>query len=449
MKIKHSDDIVIAGAVRTPIGQVNKSLSNILSWELGRMAGDELLKRTGIPKDKVEAVIAAEIGQSSKSPNTARVISIALGLPLEIPAMTVANNCVSSFESIVEGLRRVMLGEQETVIAMGTESMSNFPIYLDNARKSSKTANTEKLKANIAMLPELEKDGIKFIDAIAEGLTDPATGIMMIETGEIAVQNYSLSKESLDEFAHKSFKNALEALNAGKYDKYMMKMKIDGADFDKDEYIMSKSAFVEKPERFAKAGALYEGMIMPLKEFYDKFGKWINKPYSPDLKAGVSLFNACPQSDGAGAVLITTRKNADKLGLPVLAKFTSYSMYGVHPAYMGIGMASAAREALKFAGLGIKDIDVFEVHEAFAATAMGTMHEMTKNMGLDILSRYEKGDVNPNGGTLALGHPLGATGIRVLINMIMDLDQNPSAKRSMGTICAGGGVAGAIIIERA
>ena len=450
MKINHSDDIVIAGILRTPIGQVNKSLSRYLSYQLGEMVAKELLNRTGIDKNKIESVVTAEIGQSSKAPNVARVISVLLGLPLEIPALTVANNCVSSFEAVAEAIRRVLLNEQEVNLVIGTESMSNYPIYLDNARRNSKTATPEKIMQNLDKLPELEAEGIKFIDAVFEGLTDPATGIMMIETGEIAAQNYNLSKDDLDDFAYQSYKNAYEALEAGKYDNYIMKMEIDGKTFDKDEYIMSKKGFAQKRERFAKASPIYEEPYYKggMKAFYENFGQYINKPYSDDVKGGVTLFNACPQSDGAGALILTTRKKAEELGLPIQAKIVSYAMKGVHPAHMGIGMAYAAEQALKDAGLQESDIAKFEIHEAFAATAMGTIKEMTDKLGINMMARYEKGDINPNGGTLALGHPLGATGIRVLINMIMDLDQNPDARYVQGAICAGGGVAGSFIIER-
>jgi acetyl-CoA C-acetyltransferase len=273
MKIQHSDDIVIAGTLRTPIGQINKSLAGYQSYELGKMVAEELIKKTGIPKEKIEAVITAEIGQSSKAPNVSRVISVALGLPVEIPALTIANNCVSSFEAIVEAVRRVLLNEQEVILVIGTETMSNFPIYLNNARRNPKTANTGKLMKNLDKLEELEKDDIKFVDSIIEGLTDPATGIMMIETGEIAAQNYDLSKETLDDFAYKSYKNSYDALTAGKYDKYMMKMQIKEKEFDKDEFIMSKKSFVDKPQRFAKSSAIYGGPYMSMKEFYDKFGR--------------------------------------------------------------------------------------------------------------------------------------------------------------------------------
>jgi acetyl-CoA C-acetyltransferase len=271
----------------------------------------------------------------------------------------------------------------------------------------------------------------------------------MIETGEIVAQNFNFSQEQLDKVAYESYSNAFKALSAGKYDKYLMKMKIDGEDFDKDEYIMNKTGFVEKPERFAKASAVFEHPTMGgMENFYKKYQNYLNKPYKPGVKGAVTLFNSCPQSDGAGAMIITTLEKAQELGLPILAKIVTYAMKGVDPAIMGIGMAYAGAEALKKSGLSLKDIGFFELHEAFAATFLGTIYEMTDTLKLDMKARYLAGDINRNGGTLAMGHPLGATGIRVLINQILEFENDQKARYSLSTVCAGGGVAGSFILER-
>lgn len=444
----NTDEIVIAGAIRTPIGQVNKSLSNFFSYQLGSIAAGKLIEDLKLDKKEIKGVVAAEIGQSSKAPNVARVMSVDLDLPLEIPAITVANNCVSSYEAAAEAVRRVMLGEGDVQLVIGVESMSKFPIYLDGARQNSKFATPEKILKNLS---EIESsDSVKFIDGVVEGLTDPIRQANMIETGEIAAQNYNFTQEQLDEVAFQSYSKAHKAITAGKYDKFVMSMDLDGKDFTQDEYIMSKVGFVEKPERFAKASPVFEHPSLGgMKSFYEKFGQYINKDYKDEAKGAVTLFNACPQSDGAGALIITTLKKAKDLGLPVLAKITTYAMHGIDPAWMGIGMAYAGADALKKAELKLDDIGFIEMHEAFASTMLGSVYEMTDKLGIDMRSRYEKGDINRNGGTLALGHPLGATGIRVLINQILEFDYDDNARYSMGTICAGGGVAGAFILERA
>lgn len=442
------DAIVIAGAVRTPIGQAGSALSKMHSFELGSMVVEEVLKRAKLDKSKVDGVVAGEIGQSSKAPNAARVISVKNELPLSAPAVTVANNCVSGFEAVFEAARRIILGENDVVVVIGEESMSNFPIYLDGAKHNSKTATVEKLKTNWVLVPEMQD--IKIIDGVAEGLNDPIRDAMMFATAEIVAQKLNLTREELDKYAHGSYKKAHDALVAGKYDKYLLPVKYGEKDdevLDKDEFVMSKTGFIEKPERFAKSPVIYEKMPGGLKGLYDKFEKWIGKKYQESMKAVVTLFNACPQSDGAGAVILTTESKAKELGLPILAKIKGWGYAGVDPAVMGLGIAYAMKQALENTGLKWDDINKYEIHEAFAATALGSMVVARDEFKYDLVSRLEKGDVNPNGGTLAMGHPLGATGIRVVVNQLLDLEAG--AKYAMGAICAGGGVGGALILEKA
>jgi acetyl-CoA C-acetyltransferase len=444
---RDGDRIVIAGAVRTPVGQAGSTLAGKHSFELGSMVVEELLKRTKLDKSKIDGVVAGEIGQSSKAPNVARVISVRNDLPLHASAVTVANNCVSGYEAVFEAARRIILGENDVVVVVGEESMSNFPIYLDNVKRNSKTATVEKLKANWAEVPNMPD--IQLIDGVAEGLNDPVRDAMMFTTAEIVAQKLGLSREELDKFAHGSYKKAYDALTAGKYDKYLLPVKYgDKPDeiLDKDEFVMSKKGFIEKPDRFAKSPVIYEKMPGGLKGLYDKFEKWIGKKYQEGMQAVVTLFNSCPQSDGAGAVIMTTESKAKELGLPILAKIKGWGYAGVDPAIMGLGIAYAMKQTLENSGLKWEDINKYEIHEAFAATALGSMVVVRDEFQYDLVARHEKGDVNPNGGTLAIGHPLGATGIRVLINQIMDLEAG--AQYAMGAICAGGGVGGALVLEK-
>jgi len=186
-----------------------------------------------------------------------------------------------------------------------------------------------------------------------------------------------------------------------------------------------------------------------MSEFYKKYGDWIKKPYEEGKTRGaVSMFNACPRSDGAGALLVTTESNAKRLGLTVQAVIRGWGNAGVDPIIMGLGIAHSMKKALDNSGLSWEDIDFYEIHEAFAATALGSIVTIKNDYKFDLESLLDKGKINPNGGTLALGHPLGMTGIRVVINQIMDLQENSEAKMTMGAICAGGGVGGALILER-
>lgn len=445
---RNGDDVVLCNAVRTPVGQAGKSLATYASYELGAMAVEHLFEHYKTSKDIITSVVAGEIGQSSQAPNTARVISVKAQLPLKIPAVTVANNCVSGFEAIFAAARQVLLGESETVLVIGQESMSNMPIYLKNATRNSKTATVDKLKKNWADVPNMED--IELIDGVEEGLTDPIRLANMAETGEVVAQKLGLSKKDLDEYAFHSYRKTLEAIQAGKYKKWLVPVKTAKGELVDDEYIMTKTGFVAKPERFEKAAAIFD--VPPhtsIKEFYEKYGEWIGKPFQEGVtQAAVSFFNACPRSDGGGALIVTTRSQAEKNGLTIQGVLKSWGHYGVDPIVMGLGMSYAMNNALEKAKLEWADISFFEVHEAFAATALGTLHVVKNEMGYNLLERYEKGDVNRNGGTLAIGHPLGMTGIRVAINQMLELENDASAKYSMSTICAGGGVGGAMILAK-
>lgn len=441
---RDGERIVIAGATRTPIGQASKSLANFQSFELGTKVVEEVLKKTKINKESIDGLVCGEIGQSSKAPNSGRVISVITELPLKANAVTIANNCVSGYEAIFEASRRIITGENDVLMVVGEESMSNTPVYLDNIRRNSKTSTIDKIKKNWDAIPDMED--VEIIDGIEEGLNDPVRDAMMFTTAEIVAQKLNLDKDTLNEYAHGSYKRTLDALESGVYNDYLLPVEHEKGILDKDEFIMSKTGFVEKPERFDKAPVIYDNMPGGLKGLYDKFGKFIGKPYKEDAQPAVTLFNSCPQSDGAGALIITTESKAKELGLEIQAAIKGWGYYGVDPAIMGLGIAYSMKQALENTGLKWEEIDKYEIHEAFAATALGSMVVVRDEMNYDLVARLEKADVNVNGGTLAQGHPLGATGIRVAINQIIDIKNG--ANYAMGAICAGGGVGAALILEK-
>ena len=446
---RDGDRIVIANAKRLPIGQAGKTYAGTHSYMLGAYIGEDVIKTSGIDKAAIDGVVCGEIGQSSKAPNAARVISVKLDLPFGGTAITVANNCVSGFEAINEAARRIIMGENDVILVIGEESMSNTPIYLDNVRRNAKTSNVDKIKKNWSELGTMIEEGnVAVVDGVEEGLNDPIRDAMMFATAEIVAQKLGLTRKELDDYAHGSYKKAYDAIEAGAYDKHVVKYSQDGVELEKDEYIMSKAGFAQKRERFDKAPVIYENMPGGLEGLYERFGEFIGKSYDENKEAVVTLFNACPQSDGAGAMIMTTESKAKELGLEVQAVLKSWGNIGVDPAIMGLGIAYSMKEALENGDLTWDDVDAVEVHEAFAATAYGSLVVARDELGGDLVKKYEEGKVNPHGGTLAMGHPLGATGIRVAINQIMDFEKFPDAKYVMGSICAGGGVSGALILER-
>lgn len=444
---RNGDPLVIASALRTPIGQASKSLAGFDSFELGALVVEEIFKRSGVSKETVDGLIAGEIGQSSRAPNPARVISVKTGLPIEASAATIANNCVSGFEAIYEASRRILLEENDLIVVVGEESMSNMSVYLSGVQKNPKTATVEKIKKNWDTL--LDNPEVQLVDSVDEGLVDPVREANMAETAEVVAQKLGLDKKRLDEYAYGSYKKTLDAINAGKYKPWLVPVTHEKGVLENDEYIMSKTGFVEKPERFEKAGPIFNTPpYTSIEEFYKKYGDWVGKPFTPETDGAISLFNACPRSDGAGALIVTTESKAKELGLEIQAKIAGWGNFGVDPIIMGLGIAHSMKRALDNTGLDWSDIDNFEIHEAFAATALGSMIVAKQEYGYDLEAALAAGKVNPNGGTLAMGHPLGMTGVRVVINQLIELTSNPNVKRSMGAICAGGGVGGALILER-
>lgn len=440
------DRLVIASAFRTPIGQLSKSYLNLESSDLAFSVIKHIFSQKNINKNDIDLVVSGEIMQSSKTPNIARVLSVKADLPTEATAITVSNNCASGYEAINEASRRILLDENSIALVTGQESMSKFPLYIENARSNKKTSSPAKITLNWDTI----KDSITIKDSMDEGLTDPIRNANMAETGEVIAQKLDLTKEMLDNYAHNSYSKTLKATENGTYLPYIVPISHDDKVFNKDEFIMSKISMVEKPERFAKATAIFDfPPHTDLKSFYTKYGKWIGKEYQEGVtKAAVTLFNACPRSDGAGALILTTESKAKELGLEIQAYIKSWANASVDPMYMGIGMSYAMDKALKQANVSWNDVSSFEIHEAFAATALGSMHVVRDELGYDLLKRYEDGDINRNGGTLALGHPLGATGLRIAINQIIALKEENGAKYSLGTICAGGGVAAALLLEK-
>jgi acetyl-CoA C-acetyltransferase len=445
LKIDPNNPLVIVAALRTPVGQAGKSLSGMESHELGAFIAEETIRTYAIRKEWIDCVVAGEIGQSSKAPNVARVVSVRTGLPLEAPAVTIANNCVSGYEAITESARRIMTGEATFVLALGMENMSLYHFYLQGAKGNPKSSTVEKIKAN---WPDLLSMGVDVIDSLEEGLTDPVRLLNMAMTGEVAAQNYDLDKKTLDDYAYNSYRKTYEAIVAGKYAPFIAPVQTPDGLLEHDEFIMSKRGMVENRDRFYRASPIFDSKYMSLKEFYEKYGRYIRKPYVEGVSsASLTLFNSCPRSDGAGAAIVTTLQKALDFGLTPLAILRSWGNYGVDPVYMGIGMAYAMKRCLDHAGMEWKDVAGFELHEAFAATAIGAMREVKEKYGFDLEKMDESGLVNPHGGTLAIGHPLGATGIRMLINQIMHLRER-NVDNCLGAICAGGGVAGSILIER-
>lgn len=443
-----SKKIVVCTGARTPIGHISRSLSTLKPETLMKMAVEAVLQRSKLKKEAVDGLIVGWVGQSFSAPNIARVTLLNCGLPEKAQAVTVQNNCVSSIEAVSAAARFILAGEGELYIAGGTEVMSRMPYTIEGSRAAKPLRSLDTVKAKWGEL--MQQPDVAVIDSMEEGLTDPVKKINMAGTAEVCAQMYGITREEQDAYARESFRRAIEGWNKGFYLTHVQSAGTNGSTLlDKDEYPFLREDLVAKPQMFAKAPALFDNSAYSLKDFYRDYGQFIEgKTYQEGMKGSVTLFNSCGRSDGASAIIVATEKKAKELGLEVLAEVKGWGFYGNNPAHMGISPALAAPVALRHAGLSFDQLDEIELHEPFAATVLSIFKIGKEKFGHDWGKKNAEGKLNPHGGSIALGHPLGATGVRLLLNLLYGLKQS-GGKRGMIAACAGGGMGGALVVERA
>ena len=444
-----SKKIVLCGGVRTPIGHISRSLADVKPETLMKMAVEAALSRAKLPKDAVDGLIVGWVGQSFSAPNIARVTALNAGLPEKTQAVTVQNNCVSSIEAVSAAARFILAGEGEVYLAGGTECMSRLPYTIDGTRSAKPLRSLSTVKEKWGEL--LTSPDVNVIDAMEEGLTDPVKRINMAGTAEVSAQIYGITREAQDAYAHQSFKKTIEGWNKGFYDSHVISARTNGtALLEKDEYPFLREDLVAKPEKFGKAPVLFDGTSYSLKDFYRDFGGYIDgKTYQDGMKGTVTLFNSCGRSDGAAVVIVATEKKAKELGLEIFAELKGWGFFGNNPAHMGVSPALAAPVALKKAGISFDQLDNIELHEPFAATVLSIFRLGKEKFGHDWAATNASGALNPHGGSIALGHPLGATGARLMLNLLYAMKAQPKSRYGMIAACAGGGMGGAMVVEKA
>lgn len=438
--MKVNQKIVLSSPARTPFAQIGKALAQYPGHHLGKLVGDEVMKRSGLKPTDIDGVIVGE--GFANAPNSARVIANLMNLPLEIPCLTVANNCVSGLEAVAEATRRILLGEGEVFLVIGEESQTSMPFVVKNARLNKKTNSLDSL---LKVLPNDLPEGVEVRDTLEDGLGDGETSYGMQVTAEILAQNYGLARETQDKVAYESFKRAFEATQEGRYKPYIMEVMDDeGKPLQADEAVLLREGLVKNPTRMGRAMLMFDNPAMKFDAWKEKYGKDLKKSHGPT----VSIFNASPRSDGAAGIIVASEAAAKKLGLKVEATVSGFKMKGVAPNLMGLGQAEATLGLLEEVGEKIENIDVIEIHEAFAATAVAALEEIKIRTGFDWEKNFDAKKINPNGGSIAIGHPFGATGVRLLHNAIMDFHENKDVKKVLVTACAHGGIAGSMIVER-
>jgi acetyl-CoA C-acetyltransferase len=388
-------EVVITAAKRTPVGSFLGAFASTPAHELGRVAIEAALARSEVKPDEVSEVILGQVLTAAQGQNPARQASMAAGVPKEIPAWSVNQVCGSGLRAVAVGAQSIMTGDAAIVVAGGQENMSLAP-HAQNLRSGTKMGNLE------------------IVDTmIKDGLTDVFGGCHMGITAENLAEQYQITRDDQDRFATASQNKAEAARGAGRFADEIVPVTVKGR----------KGDTVVEADEFIREGVVLESLA-GLRPAFKKDGT-------------VTAGNASGINDGAAALVLMSREQAERRGAPVLARIRSFASAGVDPSIMGIGPVPATRRALEKAGWTIADLDLIEANEAFAAQALAVGRELG----------WDSERVNVNGGAIAIGHPIGASGARVLTTLLHEMGRR-DAKKGLATLCIGGGMGIALCVER-
>ncbi|HEV2569025.1 acetyl-CoA C-acetyltransferase [Sphingomonas sp.] len=389
-------DIVIIAAKRTPVGSFLGSYSATPAHELGRVAIEAALAQAGVKGEDVSEVILGQVLTAAQGQNPARQASIAAGVPKEVPAWGLNQVCGSGMRAVATAAQMIATGDARIVVAGGQENMSLSP-HAQQLRGGTKMGSVELTDT-----------------MIKDGLTDVFNGYHMGVTAENLAERYQITRDQQDEFACASQNKAEKARAAGRFDDEIAPVTIKGR---KGDTVVDRDEFIREGVAVASLAGL--------------------KPAFKRDGGSVTAGNASGLNDGAAVLVVTTREEAERRGAPVLARIASWASAGVDPAIMGIGPVPASQKALEKAGWTIADLDLIEANEAFAAQALA----VGKELG------WDADKVNVNGGAISIGHPIGASGARILTTLIYEM-QKRDAKKGLATLCIGGGMGIAMCLER-
>ena len=389
-------DVYIMSGARTAIGDFGGALKDLLGHQLVVHPMEEAIKRAKIGKEMVEEVILGHCIQRTDEPNTARTAVIKMGLPMSVPAFTVQRQCSSAMQAMVSGAQMIKLGEADVVLAGGVETMSSAPYMLKTARWGQRLQHGQ------------------MSDTVWDVLTDPLNGMLMGAATELLAEKYKITREEMDEVAYRSHKNAGRAMTEGKFKDEIVPVPIPQRKgppkiFDTDEHPrkdISMEDLTKLPTAFKKEGTVTAG-------------------------------NSSGINDGASAVVLMSGEKAQKLGLKPMGRIVSYAWAALEPEYFGYGPVPATQKALQRAKLTLKDMELIEVNEAFAGQYMAC----EKGLGL------KRDIVNVNGSGIALGHPVGSTGARIVITLLYEMARR-GLKMGLATLCVGGGMGMSMIVEK-
>ncbi|EMP2051953.1 acetyl-CoA C-acetyltransferase [Enterobacter kobei] len=390
--------VMIVGATRTPIGSFRGSLSPLSAVELGAVTVQRLLESSGLHPEQIDELVFGQVLTAGSGQNPARQTAITAGLPVSTPATTVNLVCGAGLKAVQLAAQAIRCGDADVVIAGGQESMSNAPYLLDGARSGLRFGHT----------------GLQD-SMITDGLWDAFNDYHMGITAENVAREYGISREQQDAFALRSQQKAASAIETGRFDAEIAPVTVKQG--KRAPQIVRHD---EQPRPETTAGQLAQ-----------------LRPAFLHDEGTVTAGNASTLNDGAAAVLLMSEEKARESGLPVLGHIVSYAVTGVDPSMMGIGPVSACRTALARAGWTLDDVDLIEANEAFAAQALAVCKELG----------WDEQNVNVNGGAIALGHPIGASGCRILVTLLHEM-QRREATKGLATLCVGGGQGIALTVER-
>lgn len=395
-------EVYVISSCRTAVGSFGGSLKDTPAVDLGAVVVKEVLARGNVKPEHVDEVMFGCILSAGLGQNPARQVTLKAGLPIEVPAYTVSMVCGSGMKSVIEAARAIGSGDADIVVAGGTENMSAAPYAIPAARWGARMGNG------------------KIVDTMVnDGLWDAYNNYHMGTTAENICDQYKITREELDDFAVKSQNKAEAAMAANRF-----------ADEIVPVMVKKKKEMVEfKVDEFPKAGVTMES-IAKLKGAF---------PLADGSKGErVTAANASGINDGAAAILLASKEAVDKYGLKPLFKLVSWGQGGVDPKVMGLGPIPASREAMKKGGLTIKDIDLVEANEAFAAQSIAVARDL----------EFDMSKVNVNGGAISIGHPVGCSGARIIVTLLHEMAKRPDAKKGLATLCIGGGMGVATIFEK-
>lgn len=420
--------VAIISGIRTPFCKAGGSLKDIQADDLGAFAVKELVARAPFDAKFVDEVIIGNVIQPPHAGNIARVIAVKAGLPETIPAFTVNRNCASGMEAVVSAANRIMLGDAEIIIAGGVESMSNFPILFPSGMRTF-LYNLNKAKDFGSKLKTLFSLRPSFFKPQLPGLDDPLCGLNMGQTAEIITRELKVTREEQDQFALESHNKAERAINNGRFNEEIVPIPLP-----------PKYQKIQDKDEGPRAGQTLEAL---------KKLKPVFEPHTGSVTAG----NSSPITDGATALILMSEKKAKALGLKPLGYLVDYASSGLDPARMGLGPAYATSKLLEKTGVDINSIDLIEINEAFAGQVLAVLKAFEseefakKALGREhAIGKIDRSKLNVNGGAVALGHPLGASGARLIFTLLLEL--NRQGKRlGLATLCVGGGQGEACLLE--